>query len=68
MCVCFKSEAARSARYRCGVPNLSCLIMFVFFTYLIFVIFFTLTYFEAWKFYTQKCVNLRQKLPRDKIA
>ena len=30
--------------------------------------FFTLTYFEAWKFYTQKCVNLRQKLPRDKIA
>ena len=22
--------------------------------------FFTLTYFEAWKFYTQKCVNLRQ--------
>ena len=36
--------------------------------YLIFVIFFTLTYFEAWKFYTQKCVNLRQKLPRDEIA
>ena len=28
--------------------------------------FFTLTYFEAWKFYTQKCVNSRQKLPRDK--
>ena len=23
---------------------------------------------EAWKFYTQKCVNLRQKWPRDKIA
>ena len=30
--------------------------------------FFTLAYFEAWKFYTQKCVNLRQKLPRDKTA
>ena len=30
--------------------------------------FFPLTYFEAWKFYTQKCVNLRQKLPRDKTA
>ena len=29
---------------------------------------FTLTYFEAWKFYTQKCVNLRQKLPRNKIV
>ena len=27
--------------------------------------FFTLTYFEAWKFYTQKCVNLQQKLSRD---
>ena len=36
--------------------------------YLIFVILFTLTYFEVWKFYTQKCVNLLQKLPRDKIA
>ena len=30
--------------------------------YLIFVTFFTPTYFEAWKFYTQKCVNLRQIL------
>ena len=28
--------------------------------YLIFVIFFTLADFEAWKFYTQKCINLRQ--------
>ena len=37
-------------------------------SYLIFVIFFTLTYFEAWKFYTQKCVNSRQKLPRNKTA
>ena len=36
--------------------------------YLIFVIFFTLTYFEAWKCYTQKCINFRQKLPRDEIA
>ena len=36
--------------------------------YLIFVLFFTLTHFEAWKFYTQKCVNLRHKLPWDKIA
>ena len=36
--------------------------------YLIFVIFFTLPHFEAWKFYTQKCVNSRQKLPRDKTA
>ena len=31
------------------------------YTYLRFVIFFTPTHFEAWKFYTQKCVNLRQK-------
>ena len=31
-------------------------------SYLIFVIFFTLAYFKAWKFYTQKCVNLQQKL------
>ena len=31
-------------------------------SYLIFVIFFTLTHFEAWKFYTQKCVNSRQNL------
>ena len=30
--------------------------------------FFTLANFEAWKFYTQKCVNSRQKLPRDKTA
>ena len=30
--------------------------------------FFTLPHFEAWKFYTQKCVILRQKLPRDKTA
>ena len=30
--------------------------------------FFTLPHFEAWKFYTQKCVNSRQKLPRDKTA
>ena len=29
-------------------------------TYLIFVILFTPTHFEAWKLYTQKCVNLRQ--------
>ena len=36
--------------------------------YLIFVIFSTLAYFEAWEFYTQKCVNSRQKLPRDKTA
>ena len=28
--------------------------------------FFTPTHFEAWKFYTQKCVNSRQKWPRDK--
>ena len=37
-------------------------------SYLIFVIFFTLAYFRAWKFYTQKCVNSRQNLPRDKTA
>ena len=36
--------------------------------YLIFVTFFTPTHFEAWKFYTQKCVNLRQKWLRDKTA
>ena len=36
--------------------------------YLIFVIFFTLAYFRAWKFYTQKCVNSQQNLPRDKTA
>ena len=30
--------------------------------------FFTLTHFQAWKFFTQKRVNLRQKLPRDKTA
>ena len=36
--------------------------------YLIFVIFFTLAYFKAWKFYTQKCVNSRQKQSRDKTA
>ena len=36
--------------------------------YLIFVIFFTLANFEAWKFYTQKCVNLQQKLPRDTLC
>ena len=30
--------------------------------------FFTLTHFQAWKFYTQKCLNLRQKLLRDKTA
>ena len=32
-------------------------------TYLVFVIFFTLTYFKASNIYTQKCVNLRQKIP-----
>ena len=37
-------------------------------TYLIFVIFFTQPQFETWKFYTWKCVNSRQKLPRDKTA
>ena len=36
--------------------------------YLIFVTFFTLTLFYIRKFYTQKCVNLRQKSPRDKTA
>ena len=36
--------------------------------YLIFVIFFTLAYFKAWKFYTQKYVNSRQKLSYDKTA
>ena len=30
--------------------------------------FFTLTHFQAWKFFTQKRINLRQKLPRDKTA
>ena len=34
--------------------------------YLIFVTFFTPTHFKAWKFYTQKCINSRQKWPRDK--
>ena len=29
--------------------------------------FFTLTYFEAWKFYTQKCVNLRQNCIATKL-
>ena len=29
---------------------------------------FTLAYFEAWKFYTQTCVNSQEKLPRDQIA
>ena len=38
------------------------------YAYLIFVTFFTPTHFEAWKFYTQKCVNSRQKWPRDKTA
>ena len=37
-------------------------------SYLIFVIFFTLAHFEASKFYTQKYVNLQQKLPRDNTA
>ena len=37
-------------------------------TYLIFVIFFTQPQFATWKFYTWKCVNLVQKLPRDKTA
>ena len=32
----------------------------------IFVIFFTLTFFELWKFYTQKVLNFMSKLPRDK--
>ena len=36
--------------------------------YLIFVIFFTPTHFEAWKFYSQKCVNSQQKFARDKTA
>ena len=36
--------------------------------YLIFVIFFTPTHFEAWKFYSQKCVNSRQKFARDKTG
>ena len=38
--------------------------VFLFFcenwTYLIFVIFYTWTYFAAWKFYTLMCVKLRQ--------
>ena len=38
------------------------------FPYLIFVIFFTQPQFATWKFYTWKCVNLAQKLPRDKTA
>ena len=42
------------------VPNM--------YPYLIFVIFFTQPQFEAWKFYTWKCVNSRQKLPHDKTA
>ena len=36
--------------------------------YLIFVSFFTLADSKACKFYTQKCVNSRQKLSRDKTA
>ena len=36
--------------------------------YLIFVTLFTQPQFEALKFYTWKCVNLRQKLSRDKTA
>ena len=36
--------------------------------YLIFVMFFTQPKFEAWKFYTWRCVNLQQKFPRDKTA
>ena len=37
-------------------------------SYLIFVILFTQPQFEAWKFYTWKCKNSWQKLPRDKTA
>ena len=36
--------------------------------YLIFVIIFTRPQFEVWIFYTWMCVNLQQKLPRDKTA
>ena len=37
-------------------------------SYFIFVTFFTQPQFDAWKFYTWKCVNARQKLPHDKTA
>ena len=37
-------------------------------TYPIFVIFFTLTLFELWKFYTQKVLKFMSKLPRDKTT
>ena len=36
--------------------------------YFILVTFFTQPQFEAWKFYTWKCVNAREKLPHDKTA
>ena len=38
------------------------------YAYLIFVNFLTQPQFELWKSYTWKCVNLQQKLPRDKIV
>ena len=40
--------------------------LYITIPYLIFVTFFTPTHFQAWKFYTQKCVNSRQKWPYDK--
>ena len=37
-------------------------------SYFIFVTFFTQPQFEAWKFYTWKCVILQEKLPHNKTA
>ena len=41
---------------------------FMLLPYLIFVIFFTFTHFESWKFYTRKVRKFTTNLPRDKTA
>ena len=50
------------------INNITRITTIIIHTYLIFVIFFTLAHFEGWKLYTQKCVNLRQQVPRNKTA
>ena len=51
----------------CIMYHVSC-IMYHVSSYFIFVTFFTQPQFEAWKFYTWKRVNARQKLSHDKTA
>ena len=78
-CCCVSREGCRSAGASGSAKNIELMTQFPFhyniwynwlllIAYLIFIIFFRLADFKAWKSYTQKCVNSRQKLSCDKTA